>query len=128
MPSEQLEADDFGKNPVPACRRAIERLLKLITVFLHDGGLSDLLNEIWSTGKYGFACRRDVPDLVTEILKLELGPLNYFLYAASSGVHDRCIDVCISGQYFELVSACKQAVEIFIFCLRFPGHVIGFRA
>lgn len=92
-PFEQLESDDFSRNPVPACRRATERLLKLVLLFLHDGGLADTLNHIWLEGLYDFGQRKAVHDLPTELLRLEVGPLNHLLRATSRAIEERAIFV-----------------------------------
>jgi len=105
MPIEQLEPDEFSRNPVPACRRAIERLLKVIAVFLHDGGLDSLLLDIWTAGQHGFAARERVADLPGELVKLELGPLNYLLHAASGAVDERGMRIAFLSRATKLWDA-----------------------
>jgi hypothetical protein len=88
MPIEQLEPDDFSRNPVATCRRATERLLKLILVFLHGGGLADLLGEIWTKGQYEFTPPRPaVVDLPSELMPADLGRLQQKWLVPNNGIN-----------------------------------------
>ncbi len=87
--SEILEMDTFSSSPVATCRRATERLLKVIVLFLHDAGWSELLCEIWSKGLYQFNPKSLKEELSSQILKAEAGTLNHLLRAFSRAAEER---------------------------------------
>ena len=87
IPSSTIEESQFSDDPVAACRRATERLMKTITLFLFDAEeCNSKMKYVWEKGLFGFRAPKVVKTKQLGLFiqeRCEIGTLNHFLKAYS---------------------------------------------
>ena len=81
-------------GPDGACRRAAERLLKIVTVFCWDAGYEGAIRRIVTEGRHKFKTSKRTPDgdwLPWLLKEWDLGTFNYLLKALSAEVEGSAI-------------------------------------
>lgn len=109
----ELERFSAGDGTVADCRRGLERMLKVMTVFLWDAGHDGLIRDVATHGLHRFNALAQPPqDWPEWLFGQEAGTLNHLLVSVDLELRERRVDVPFLGGAERVWSeACFLAVR-----------------
>ena len=87
---QSLTPGTSAEGLAPACRRGLERMLKLVALFFWDGGLEDTIRTVALEGKHEFRALKEAPsDWSQWFGGADVGTINRVLLATSEEARQR---------------------------------------